>query len=73
MSQVTVDRVVSIPRAAIVRQIHAAGKTIIPWTVNDPDMWDRLVGWGVDGLTTDHPDRLLAWLRDRGIAVLGEE
>jgi hypothetical protein len=28
----------------------------------------RLLDWGVDGLTTDYPDRLAALLDARGIA-----
>jgi glycerophosphoryl diester phosphodiesterase len=48
-----------------VRQCHAAGIAVIPWTVNDPADWARLVGWGVDGITTDYPDRLAAWLASR--------
>jgi glycerophosphoryl diester phosphodiesterase len=50
-----------------VRQCHAAGIAVIPWTVNDPADWARLVAWGVDGITTDHPDQLAAWLA-RGVA-----
>jgi glycerophosphoryl diester phosphodiesterase len=51
--------------AAVVRQIHYAGKTILPWTVNQADEWAKLVDWGVDGITTDYPDRLLGWLASR--------
>jgi glycerophosphoryl diester phosphodiesterase len=48
--------------AEVVRQVHAAGKRIIPYTVNEPGDWERLIDWDVDGITTDYPDRLLAWL-----------
>ncbi|MSQ95224.1 MAG: hypothetical protein EXR98_11800 [Gemmataceae bacterium] len=48
--------------AEVVRQVHAADKRIIPYTVNEPRDWERLIAWGVDGITTDYPDRLLAWL-----------
>jgi glycerophosphoryl diester phosphodiesterase len=51
-----------------VRQLHAAGVAVVPWTVNDPKDWDRLLAWGVDGITTDYPDRLAAVLRGKGIA-----
>jgi glycerophosphoryl diester phosphodiesterase len=54
---------------AIVKRIHEAGRLIVPWTVNEPHAWERLVAWNVDGLTTDYPDQLLAWLQQRGIAV----
>ena len=48
----------------IVQQVHAAGKRIIPYTVNEPAEWQRLVEWGVDGITTDFPDQLLKWLKE---------
>jgi glycerophosphoryl diester phosphodiesterase len=32
---------------------------IIPWTVNERDEMERLIGLGVDGIITDYPDRLL--------------
>jgi glycerophosphoryl diester phosphodiesterase len=48
--------------AQIVHQVHAAGLRIIPFTVNDPSEWERLIAWGVDGITTDYPDRLIEWL-----------
>jgi glycerophosphoryl diester phosphodiesterase len=50
-----------------VRQLHAVGVRVIPWTVNHPDDWQRLLDWGVDGITTDFPDRLAVWLGERGI------
>jgi glycerophosphoryl diester phosphodiesterase len=53
----------------LLREAHALGLAVIPWTVNDPEDMDRLVGWGVDGLITDHPDRLRALLQRRGIAL----
>jgi glycerophosphoryl diester phosphodiesterase len=56
--------------AEVVDQVHTAGKRIVPWTVNEPFAWDRLVQWGVDGITTDYPDQLLKWLSDRGVPVL---
>jgi glycerophosphoryl diester phosphodiesterase len=53
---------------AQVRQAHAEGIRVVPWTVNDPVDWVRLLEWGVDGITTDYPDRLAALLHERGIA-----
>jgi glycerophosphoryl diester phosphodiesterase len=55
--------------AEVVRQVHAANKRIVPWTVNYPPEWNRLVKWGVDGITTDFPDQLIKWLRKRRIPV----
>jgi glycerophosphoryl diester phosphodiesterase len=51
-----------------VRQLHEQGLRVLPWTVNEEDNWERLVAWGVDGITTDFPDRLAAFLRHRGMA-----
>jgi len=48
--------------AEVVRQVHEADRAIVPWTVNEPAAWMQLVEWGVDGITTDFPDRLLDWL-----------
>jgi len=50
-----------------VKQLHTAGIRVLPWTVNDPADWSRLLDWGVDGITTDFPDRLATVLRGRGI------
>ena len=41
---------------------------MVPWTVNEPAAWLRLLDWGVDGITTDYPDQLAAFLTERGIA-----
>jgi glycerophosphoryl diester phosphodiesterase len=54
--------------AALVQQVHAAGARVLPWTVNQPEHWQRLLDWGVDGLTTDVPDLLARYLRERNIA-----
>jgi glycerophosphoryl diester phosphodiesterase len=51
-----------------VKQIHQAGLRVIPWTVNDPADWQKLLDWGVDGITTDFPDRLAEFLSARTIA-----
>lgn len=53
---------------AIVLQVHSAGARVLPWTVNQPEHWQRLLDWGVDGITTDLPDRLARYLGERGIA-----
>jgi glycerophosphoryl diester phosphodiesterase len=45
------------------------GLVVIPWTVNDPAIMERLIGWGVDGIITDYPDRLRAVMARRGMAL----
>jgi glycerophosphoryl diester phosphodiesterase len=52
---------------AQVRQLHADGVRVLPWTVNDAGDAERLLAWGVDGITTDYPDRLADLLRRHGI------
>jgi glycerophosphoryl diester phosphodiesterase len=50
-----------------VRQCHDAGIRVLPWTVNEPADWQTLLDWGIDGITTDFPDRLAEFLMARGI------
>jgi glycerophosphoryl diester phosphodiesterase len=47
---------------ALVAEAHAAGLSVMPWTVNEPADMARLIGWGVDAICTDYPDRLRAQL-----------
>jgi glycerophosphoryl diester phosphodiesterase len=42
----------------MVSQVHQKGMRIIPWTVNEPTEWARLIKLSVDGITTDDPTRL---------------
>jgi glycerophosphoryl diester phosphodiesterase len=53
--------------AAQVRRCHIDGVRVVPWVVNDEADWLRLLDWGVDGITTDYPDRLAELLQSRGI------
>lgn len=41
-----------------VLHLHAERIRVLPWTVNDAAACQRLLAWGVDGVTTDYPDRL---------------
>ena len=47
--------------AAFVKEVRAAGLKLYVWTVNDAAIAKRLVGLGIDGITTDRP----AWLREQ--------
>ncbi len=48
-----------------IERLHAAGVRVVPWTVNDLEAMRRLLDWGVDGITTDYPDRLVGLLKER--------
>ena len=50
----------------MVDDAHAAGMDVIPWTVDDPATMQYLIDLGVDGIITDHPDRLRAVLAENG-------
>ncbi len=56
-------------RGLDVAALQREGFQVIPWTVNDRATMERLLALGVDGIITDYPDRLLALLRDHGIAA----
>lgn len=57
---------------SLVRRLHAHGIRVIPWTANHEDDWAKLLSWQVDGITTDYPDRLAAFLRIGDIVQQGE-
>jgi glycerophosphoryl diester phosphodiesterase len=40
----------------VVRRIHKRGWKLFVWTVNREAEMNKLSGWGVDGLITNHPD-----------------
>lgn len=52
-----------------VKEAHALGLQVLPWTVNERADMERLIGWGVDGLISDYPDRGRDAMRARGLAL----
>jgi glycerophosphoryl diester phosphodiesterase len=54
---------------ALVQEAHALGLKVIPWTVNTPADMERLIGWGVDGIITDYPDRLRSVMQARRLPL----
>ncbi len=51
--------------APLVARMHAHGRAVQVWTVNDPERWDELTAWGVDGIITNDVDRLVERTRRR--------
>jgi glycerophosphoryl diester phosphodiesterase len=49
--------------AARVANAHAAGLQVVPWTVNNPADWQRMVAAKVDAIISDDPASLIAWLK----------
>ena len=46
---------------------HAKGLQVLPWTANRKEDWARLVQAGVDGIITDDPAALIAYLKAEGL------
>lgn len=51
-----------------VEEIHQYGMAVNAWTVDDEAELARVVGAGVDGIITNHPDRARAVVRDSAAA-----
>ena len=44
--------------AALVKAVHASGRGVLTYTVNDSEIALDLLGWGVDALVTDQLDAI---------------
>ena len=55
--------------AASVKEAHALGLKVLPWTVNDTADMERMIDLGVDGLISDYPDRLREVVQAKGLAL----
>jgi glycerophosphoryl diester phosphodiesterase len=55
--------------ADLVKEAHALGLKVIPWTVNKTEDMARLIDWGVDGLITDRPDFLRELLAEKKLPL----
>ena len=50
-----------------VAKLEAAGVQINTWTVNEEDDIRRAIAWKVDGIISNHPDRVGRILREAGL------
>jgi glycerophosphoryl diester phosphodiesterase len=50
---------------AKVESAHKAGLQVVPWTVNRPADWDRMIDAKVDAIISDDPAELIAYLKQR--------
>ena len=55
--------------AALVKEAHALGLKVIPWTVNQTEDMARLIDWGVDGLITDRPDFMREVMAEKNLPL----
>ncbi|MBL0748769.1 glycerophosphodiester phosphodiesterase family protein [Nocardioides baculatus] len=55
--------------AALVDEAHGAGLRVIPYVVDDEPTMRHLVRLGVDGLITNHPERLREVIADQGLEL----
>ena len=52
-----------------IAEAHAVGLRVVPWTVNATVDMERLLAFGIDGMTTDRPDVLRDLLESKGLPV----
>jgi len=52
-----------------VADAHKVNMQVVPWTVNKPAEWKRLVDANVDAIISDDPAALLAWLKSQTPAL----
>jgi glycerophosphoryl diester phosphodiesterase len=55
--------------AEMVREAHALGMAVVPWTIDDKPTMASLIDKGVDGIITDYPDRLRELMAERDMTL----
>ena len=58
---------VPVVTTGFVRRVHAAGKHVHVWTIDEPEEMRELLEKGVDGLFTDRTDVLREVLEEQGL------
>ncbi len=60
-------REVELVTPGLVRRLHALGKHLHVWTIDEPEEMHRLLDLGVDGIVTDRPAVLIDVFAARGL------
>ena len=47
----------------MIAQLHRRGLTVWTWTVDQPQVMEALIGWGIQSITTNRPDLLVPMIR----------
>jgi len=53
---------ITVMTESFVKASHSRGLAVEVWTINDIEIMQKLIGWGVDGIITDRPDLMLELL-----------
>jgi glycerophosphoryl diester phosphodiesterase len=48
-----------------IRRIHQEGMKVNTYTVNSEEEMEQFIGWGIDGIITNHPDKLIQILKKK--------
>ena len=62
-----VSPLASMVTLAQVTASHKAGLQVVPWTANASAQWDRLIDARVDGIISDDPAALIAYLKTKNL------
>ena len=55
----TLNMLYSLLTPEIIAEVHARNQKVDAWTVNDVEIAEALIKAGIDGITTDFPDRMV--------------
>lgn len=59
----TINAMAEYYTAEVIADIHGRGQKATAWTVNETDIAEKLIEMGIDGMTSDFPDRLMPLVR----------
>lgn len=57
------------PDEAMIRDAHARGLKVVPWTCNDRATLEQLIDLGVDGVISDYPNLVRDIMSERGMRL----